>query len=347
MSSLLHRRKFIQAGLLAGSAAAGLSCRESSLLRAAPSNDAGAIPKSAATSVNKIPEGKIGREIFSRLISGGNLISGWCHSRDLLFIRDLAAAYLTEKKQYDTLELMEQKGINAIVIDMDQQKIIQKYHEERGGEIQTIVAVRERWRNWDRPDWNDLKANIDKAAEYRPDTLFLHGGYCDRLIQAGKPEHVELLGKALNYIREQGFSAGLGSHSIYVPLECDKMGIEPDYYFKTFHHDQYWSATPKERRKKFCVDGPKNLDHNEFHDNIFCIDAEETIDFMKKKKQPWIAFKVLAAGAIPPQSGFQYSFENGADFIAVGMFDFNVAEDVETVVKVLKSLQQRQRPWCS
>ena len=37
-----------------------------------------------------------------------------------------------------------------------------------------------------------------------------------------------------------------------VPIECDKLGIKPDFYVKTFHHDNYWSAIPKEYREDFC-----------------------------------------------------------------------------------------------
>jgi len=127
--------------------------------------------------------------------------------------------------------------------------------------------------------------------------------------------------------------------------ECDRRKIRPDYYVKTFHHDRYWSATPKERRKKFCVDGPPSLDHNEFHDNIFCLDAEGTAEFMLERPEPWIAFKVLAAGAITPKSGFKHAFENGADFVAVGMFDFEVKEDLAALQQVLTGLQ-RERSWC-
>ena len=61
--------------------------------------------------------------------------------------------------------------------------------------------------------------------------------------------------------------------------------------------------------------------------------AQETIDFMKTVTKPWIAFKVLAAGAIMPQQGFTYAFKNGADFIAVGMLDFQVRGDCTTNTK--------------
>ena len=291
-----------------------------------------------------MPCGQLGKLKLSRLISGGNIISGWCHARDLLYVRRLAEGYLTEQKQFDTLQLLEEKGVNSIMIDLDQMPIIQNYHRHRGGKIRMVVSVRESWGEWNKPNYKDLKRQIAHATDKGADTLFLHGGYCDRLVQANKPGNIEVLGQAMAHIRELGLSAGLGSHALEVPMVCAKQGIEPDYYVKTFHHDNYWSATPKERRKRFCVDGPRSLDHNEFHDNIFCIDPEETAEFMRDKKQPWIAFKVLAGGAIPAQSAFKYCFENGADFLAVGMFDFNVEEDVKIAREVLKKVK-RQRPW--
>jgi hypothetical protein len=61
---------------------------------------------------------------------------------------------------------------------------------------------------------------------------------------------------------------------------------------------------------------------------------------------PWIAFKVLAAGAIPPARGFRYAFENGADFILVGMFDWQIEEDTRLTREILANLN-RTRPWRS
>jgi hypothetical protein len=66
---------------------------------------------------------------------------------------------------------------------------------------------------------------------------------------------------------------------------------------------------------------------------------------MKTVATPWIAFKVLAAGAIHPSSGFQYAFENGADFVCVGMFDFQIRENAIIARNTVASCQTRPRPW--
>ena len=72
---------------------------------------------------------------------------------------------------------------------------------------------------------------------------------------------------------------------------------------------------------------------------MWCINPEETIAFMKTVAKPWIAFKVLAAGAIPPAQAFPYAFKNGADFIAVGMFDFQVKADAELAERAIRHHQ--------
>ncbi|MFC2138496.1 DoxX family membrane protein, partial [Bacteroidota bacterium] len=50
-----------------------------------------------------LPKGKIGNHEISRLVLGGNLIGGWAHARDLIYVPSLFKAYNTEKKVYETL----------------------------------------------------------------------------------------------------------------------------------------------------------------------------------------------------------------------------------------------------
>ncbi|MHC4569890.1 MAG: hypothetical protein ACYTE3_29560, partial [Planctomycetota bacterium] len=69
------------------------------------------------------------------------------------------------------------------------------------------------------------------------------------------------------------------------------------------------------------------------------------IEFMKKVEKPWIAYKVMAAGAVRPKEAFKYAYENGADFICAGMFDFQVREDALLAKDTLSGKLNRQRPW--
>ena len=97
---------------------------------------------------------------------------------------------------------------------------------------------------------------------------------------------------------------------------------------KTLHHCNYWSAR-------------KDVEK----DNIWCVNPDETVAFMSALPQPWIAYKVLAAGAIHPNEGFAYAFKNGADFICVGMYDFQIVEDVNIAIDVLSGIKERPRMW--
>jgi hypothetical protein len=192
----------------------------------------------------------------------------------------------------------------------------------------------------DKDFFSDVKLAIDSGAT----ALYIQGGEGDRYVSSGK---IDMVYKAIDYIKKQGFLAGVGGHSLETFRACEKEGIPADFYVKTFHHDNYWSAHPAENRVEFSVIGDYSPDHNKYHDNIWDLFPAQTVDFMKEVKKPWIAFKVLAAGALQPKDGFRFAFENGADFICVGMFDFQIVEDVNIANEVLGSLGKRDREWRS
>ena len=138
--------------------------------------------------------------------------------------------------------------------------------------------------------------------------------------------------------RGAGTNAPVGAHDLRLIVECEKAKLDVDFYQKTFHsHDYYTAPRPGEKDAL----GP--------HDNSWCNDPQAVIDFMANVKKPWIAFKILAAGAIPPRAAFPYAFNNGADFILVGMFDWQIEEDVKLARRVFAAAtspdSKRTRPW--
>jgi len=281
-----------------------------------------------------IPRGKILDREVSRVVAGGNLIGGWSHSRDLLYVSELFKAYNSERKVFETLEIAERAGVNTINISHLQLDLINKYKRIYGSKLQTMTQVA--------PTRKDPYGDINKVIDTGVDLIQIQGNCCDWRVRDGE---IDVIADSIDYIKKQGYPAGLGAHSVQALIACDEAGIEPDFYMKTLHHDKYWSAHPRENRIPFSVDGEKSPDHDKFHDNMFCLFPEETIEFMKKKEIPWIAFKVLAGGAIRPEEGFRYAFENGADFICVGMFDWQVITDVNIANDVLQNLSGRQRVW--
>ena len=323
MSPSLNRRGFLKRSLIASTGAAlGLSLEEKALLAETEQKT----QSQQNSSIKDMPMGKIGKLKISRLVCGGNLISGFAHSRDLIYVSSLLKNYFTDEKVMETFQICEENGINTAILRLDDQciRILKKYWKERGGKLQWIAQVK--------PKENDLTTETQRAVDNGALGVYIQGGVADDFAKEG---HVDLLAHALEFIKANEVIAGLGAHSLETLKECKKVGMEPDFYMKTLHKGNYWSANP---------DGAKTPFDLPPHDNMWSLNPEKTIEFMKQEEKPWIAFKVLAAGAIYPQEGFKYAFENGADFICVGMFDFQVAKDAVTAKDILKNLK-RERPW--
>ena len=295
----------------------------------------------------ELPKGKIGKHEISRLIAGGNLIGGWAHSRDLIYVPELFKAYNTEQKVYQTLQLAELAGINTINIGFPSNPLLAKYKKITGSKIKVISQIGPNLDNSKLsqvgPNTNKKLyfENIDKAIDFGVDIVQVQGNWCDWLVRDNK---IEVIHEMIEHIRQQGYTAGLAAHSVESLIACSDQGIIPDYYMKTMHHDQYWSAHPRENRFPFEVDGKEYLDHNRFHNNMFCLFPERTIDFVSKATVPVMGFKVLAAGAIEPKDGFKWAYDNGADFICVGMFDFQLVTNVNIAIDCLKTTN-RSRQW--
>ncbi len=285
----------------------------------------------------ELPKGKIGGLEISRLIMGSNIIGGWAHSRDLIYTSSLMKAYNTEKKVFETLMLGEQAGINAINIAYQQIPIMVKYKKITGSKIKIITQI-----GVDEKNKDDIYADVTQAVDSGMDMIQLQGNWCDWLVRDGK---FDVIAGLMDRIRSHGSIAGMGAHTIDSLILCDEKGIFPDFYMKTMHHDNYWSAHPRENRKPFEVDGKYSRDHNQFHDNCFCPFPDRTVEFVNRAKLPVIGFKVLAAGAIYPKDGFNWAFENGADIICVGMFDFQLVDDVNICIDTLQNLKNRKREW--
>ena len=286
----------------------------------------GQVPKGVISYSDK--NGQPAQFELSRLIMGGNLIGGWAHARDLIYVSKLVKTYHTDEKVMQTLALAEKCGINAIITNPQLGRIHQKYLHEFKGKMKFISDCGINL---------DFQKGIAMSLAVDSDALYCQGEITDRWTnpewedpnKRTVAERMELIKLGLEEIRSYGKPAGIGAHRIEAIKTCVEYGLKPDFWVKTCHSHNYWSAQPG----------------SDWKDNMFDYDPEETIRFMGTLKEPWIAFKILAAGAINPQEGLHYAFNNGADFVCLGMYDFQMVEDVNFALDTLSKVKDRQRPW--
>ncbi|MBN1422812.1 MAG: hypothetical protein JXP34_28810 [Planctomycetes bacterium] len=284
-----------------------------------------------------MPAARIGDLTIGRVISGSNLISPNMHARDLRYVNTLASRYNTEQRIFMTLKRCEELGIDAVVLKSHcfRQCRLSMYWDEWKGKMTWIADVIT-------TEIEKFERLLVEHLELGASAAYVWGGASDVWYHQGKPGHIV---KAFEMIRKYKIPAGIAAHRLEPIRFCEKEGLRPDFYMKTLHHDRYWSAHPKENRTFLEMYEEESEDHARYHDNLFCSDAEETVAFMRDVKVPWIAFKVLAAGAIPAKEGLAYAFENGADFVCLGMFDFQIQEDVEHAKTAIAGAKDRRRPW--
>lgn len=248
---------------------------------------------------------KLGNHNISRLICGGNPFGGYSHGGNLVYLGRLFKQYFTDEKIAETLQVCTDNGVNTALIETEDNilRSLDLYEKKMGHRIQWICQIP--------PDRKNLglmahtKHQIQLAAENKAVCAFIQGAATESIFSAGK---IEELRELICIIKDKGIVAGICAHKPDVIEKAEELDMGAEFYMLTLNKVGY------------CCDDPEA--------------AKKT---MKKINKPFISFKVLGAGRDNPESGFRNAFEAGASFIAVGMFDFQVKENAETVNKILEN----------
>ena len=233
-----------------------------------------------------LPMGKIGHREMSRLILGGNLLSGWAHSRDLIYVSQLVKAYHNKDRIFATLLMAEKCGVNTLLTNPILCTLIDEYWKRRIGKIQFISDCAGL-------DYDDTGARpmafdkyldkVQRAIDYGAVACYIQGETADYYIKNGRPDRLE---KVIDLIRRNKVIVGIGAHHLETLQGCVGAGMIPDFWMKTMHHHGYWSAR-----------------HPEEHDNMYCHDAGRDRRLDARAARALDRLQGDGGGRHPPEGG--------------------------------------------
>ena len=258
----------------------------------------------------------------SRLICGGNPLSGFSHVSDAL--DDEMIDYYTMPKIMALFDECLKHGINTFQSRGDRHQM-RAFLEHRlaGGKIQWIAQTASEFRS--------IEGNIDEIASYEPIAIYHHGTHTDNSWHMGEIDKVRDLVK---HIKDKGLPAGIGSHIPEVIEYAEEHGWETDFYMCCMYNlaRSYKSAPATEQnayaKDRFPVEDPPRMART-----------------IREVKKPVIAFKLMAASrnCTTPEStkkAFEFAFANikPKDLVDVGIFQKHknqVAENAGFVREIL------------
>jgi hypothetical protein len=220
-----------------------------------------------------IPTVKFGEYDLSRLIMGGNPISGFSHISSAVD-KEMADYYTTEniKRAFDECQ---KNGINTFQGRGDRHimRVLNEYKNE-GKQIYWIAQTAS--------ELSDIKANLAQIAAQGAIGIYQHGTAVDNLWHTGKTGIQKVLDN-MKLIRDTGLRTGLGTHRPEVIDYVEEHDLDVDFYATSFYN------LAKQVKH---VQATGAFKEEVFDDN----DSFEMIKRINQTDKQCLAFKIFGAG---------------------------------------------------
>jgi len=236
-----------------------------------------------------LPQVKLGPHSVSRLIVGGNPVSGNSHVSSQLS-REMMD-YFSAANVKKLLQECEQAGINTWQSRGDRHiiRLLREYRLE-GGRIQWIAQTAS--------ELADQPRHVRDLASQKPIGIYHHGSRTDQLWQAGQIEQARDL---LKVMRDVGVQVGLGTHIPEVIDYVESKAWDVDFYMTCVYNV---SRSPEEARQLTgrapgqpprgagaADEAAARTEDYRFWDP----DREKMLERVRKTSKPCLIFKVYAA----------------------------------------------------
>ncbi|MDP2997459.1 MAG: hypothetical protein Q8N47_08225 [Bryobacterales bacterium] len=247
---------------------------------------------------------RIGKHEFSRLMVGGNPVSGNSHQPGTLDrqMRD----YFSAEKVKQLLGACEQAGINTWQSRGDRHimRLLNEYRLE-GGKIQWVAQTAS--------ELGDIPRHIRECASMGAAGVYHHGTSTDKFWAERKMDEVR---GRLKAIRDTGVLAGLGTHIPEVIDFAESNNWDVDFYMTSIYN------LSRSREEASRLAG-RQIDGEFFWEP----DRAEMLKRVKQTRKPCLLFKVYGAGrrcgsASDMRAAMRQVFDYAkpSDCVVVGMF---------------------------
>jgi hypothetical protein len=286
---------------------------------------AGAAGASAALAATEtIPTIKLGRHTVSRLIVGGNPVSGNSHTSSTLdrAMRDYFTAANTKK----LLARCEQAGINTWQSRGDRHilRLLNEYRLE-GSRVQWIAQTAS--------ELADIPRHIRELASAGAIAIYHHGAQTDKFWRAGQIETAREMCKVM---RNAGVQVGLGSHIPEVIDYVESKAWDVDFYM-TCVYNRSRTRDEEEQLAGRKVEGELFWDP----------DREKMLARVRQTSKPCLIFKVYAAGRkcgspadMLDALRLVFRYAKPIDAVLLGMFPKDKDQVLENCQIFREALQQ-------
>ena len=251
-----------------------------------------------------LPFVKLGEHSITRLIAGGNPISGNSHLTPE--ISGEMADYFTTENIKRTLNRCVECGINTTQLRADKHitRLLREYRND-GGKIQWIAQTASEIQPYD--------GHLRQIANNGAIAIYHHGTLTDSLFKSG--EYGELK-KRVELIRSTGLPVGLGTHMPEVIEYAEEHNWDVDFYMASVYNISKIDRVSMEMTGKMNSEEP-------FEDE----DRSLMYRTIRSTSKTCLAFKILGAGrkcesSESVKAAFKEAFDNikPIDAVVVGMF---------------------------
>ncbi len=247
------------------------------------------IASGAAARVTKasgLPAVRLGTLEVSRFILGSNPFWGYSHKSPQL--DEEMKRHHTDERIMQILDEAAECGLTALASPPDARWVnIWSRYRDQGGRLKI-------WISQCHGNPEQMHEEIDRSIKAGARAIFIQGLRVEEQFGAG---NFDVLRSWIEHIKDAGLPAGAAAHWPEIHPELERRKFPTDFYYQCLYNVS------------------KTTDYS-------AVERDKAVAVIKELEKPVIAYKILAAGRLPANEGFEYAFNHIArkDGVCVGIY---------------------------